>query len=209
MEKNSPDNSSNTPSQNGGSMPAELKPENNPAAKQGSGKMQKFFRSLLIWAGVIAFAFLAGVGTYHFVRYAPLDKSLNEAQTALDDANAELATLRADKQKADITISALQDELDMANAHVDILQLLGDANEARLALIAKDVEGAKTALETSVETLDRILPLIADVDANLAESMSQRLGLIISELERDSASAQVDLELLTKDLLTAEEMLSK
>jgi hypothetical protein len=87
--------------------------------------------------------------------------------------------------------------------------LLADANEARLALIAKDIEGAKTALENSAETLESILPLIAEVDANLAQSMSQRLGLIISELERDSASAQVDLELLTKDLLTAEEALSK
>jgi chromosome segregation ATPase len=158
---------------------------------------------------VIAVAFLAGVGTYHFTRYAPLDKSLGEAQTDLEEANSELSILRSDNQKSDTTISTLQEELDKANAHVDILQLLADANEARLALIAKDIEGAKTALENSAETLESILPLIAEVDANLAQSMSQRLGLIISELERDSASAQVDLELLTKDLLTAEEALSK
>lgn len=196
-----------TPTESAKQSPPPVKPV--PEPKKETSKLGKFFRSLLIWFGVVAVSFLAGVGTYHFTRFAPLEKSLSEAQSALTDANSELSTLQSDKQKADTTISALQEELGMANAHVDILQLLSDANEARLALIAKDVEAAKTALENSVHTLEGILPLIAEVDANLAQSMSQRLGLILSELERDSKSAQVDLELLTKDLLTAEEALSK
>jgi hypothetical protein len=203
--------SENQPSKQSGTIPSVLDTSRKsvPETEKGISKASRFFRSILIWLGVIAVAFLAGVGTYHSTRYAPLDKSLGEAQTDLEEANSELSILRSDNQKSDTTISTLQEELDKANAHVDILQLLADANEARLALIAKDIEGAKTALENSAETLESILPLIAEVDANLAQSMSQRLGLIISELERDSASAQVDLELLTKDLLTAEEALSK
>jgi hypothetical protein len=177
--------------------------------KKETSKAGQFFRSLLIWLGVIAVAFLAGVGTYHFTRYTPLKKSMDEAQSALTEANSKLSTLTAEKQKADATISTLQGKLATANAHVDILQLLADANGARLALIAKDVEGAKTALGNSTETLNRVIPLLTKVNQNLAQSMSQRLGLILSELDRDSKSAQVDLELLTKDLLTAEEALSK
>ena len=180
-----------------------------PESKKGTSKIGGFFRALLIWLGVIAVAFLAGVGTYHFVRYVPLNKSLGEAQTALDEANSELVILRADKQKSDATISALQGELQTANAHVEILQLLADANEARLAILSEDVEGAKIALENSTETLNGILPTLSKIDADLAQSMSQRLGLILSELDRDSKAAQVDLELLTKDLLAAEEALPK
>lgn len=60
-----------------------------------------------------------------------------------------------------------------------------------------------------MNTLDGIFPRIAEADANLPQVMSQRLGLIISELKRDSKSGQLDLELLTKGLLTAEEALSK
>jgi hypothetical protein len=120
-----------------------------------------------------------------------------------------LTTLRSEKQKADDTISALQADLDIATTHVEILKLLADSNEARLALIKEDVEAAKTALENSTDTLDGILPLIAEMDPDLAQSISQRLGLILAELERDPESAQVDLELLTKDLLAAEDMLSQ
>jgi peptidoglycan hydrolase CwlO-like protein len=180
-----------------------------PESQKEPSQAGRFFRTLLIWLGVIAVAFLAGVGTYHFMRYAPVEKTVVEAQSALDEANSELTTLRSEKQKADDTISALQADLDIATTHVEILKLLADSNEARLALIKEDVEAAKTALENSTDTLDGILPLIAEMDPDLAQSISQRLGLILAELERDPESAQVDLELLTKDLLAAEDMLSQ
>ena len=189
--------------------PEDSSSEPAPKSKKEPSKAGLFFRTLLIWLGVIAIAFLTGVGTYHFMRYAPVAKTLEETRSILDEANSELTTLRSEKQKADDTISALQGDLDIATTHVEILKLLADANEARLALITEDIEAAKTALENSTETLDGILPLITEMDPDLAQSISQRLGLILSELERDPESAQVDLELLTRDLLAAESMLSQ
>ncbi|MDX1379291.1 MAG: hypothetical protein R3307_10600 [Anaerolineales bacterium] len=180
-----------------------------PEPQKEPSKVRQFFRTLLIWLAVIAVAFLAGIGTYHFTRYAPVEKSLEEAQSALDDANSELETLRSEKQKADDTISALQDDYDIATTHAGVSKLLANVNEARLALATENIEAAKTALENSTETLDGILPRITTTDPDLAQSISQRLVLILAEIERDPKSAQVDLELFTRDLLAAEVMLSQ
>jgi hypothetical protein len=95
----------------------------------------------------------------------------------------------------------VQVELNTATAHVKLLQVLVDVTNARLALALNDVEGAKAALINTQPRLDDLLPLIANFNASLAQSMPQRLSLIVSGLERDTETAKIDLELFTKDLL--------
>jgi len=98
----------------------------------------------------------------------------------------------------------LQDELKTATAHLELVQVLVDVSNARLALSLNDVVGAKAALSDTQQRLDNLLPRIAIFDINLAQSMPQRLSLIRSGLERDPETAKIDLELFTKDLLAIE-----
>jgi len=177
------------------------------AEKTQPGRLQRFFRKVLIWLVVIAIGFLAGIVTYHFVRYKPLSEANVETQAALDQANQEITDLQSETKKIatlESEKSNLQDQLETATAHLELLQVLVDVSNARLALFLKDVEGAKAALANTPQRLDNLLPFIAEFDTNLAQSMPQRLSLIVSGLERDIETAKIDLELFTKDLLKIE-----
>jgi hypothetical protein len=81
---------------------------------------------------------------------------------------------------------------------------LVDVSNARIALFLDDVEGAKAALTNTPQRLENLRPSITEYDTSLAQSMPQRLNLIVSGLERDVETAKIDLELFTKDLLEVE-----
>ena len=98
----------------------------------------------------------------------------------------------------------LQDELNTTTAHLTLLQVQVDVSNARLALSSNDVEGAKAALSNTQQRLEFLVPRIANFDNSLAQSMPQRLGLIVSGLGRDPETAKIDLELFSKDLLRIE-----
>jgi hypothetical protein len=98
----------------------------------------------------------------------------------------------------------LQDELNTTTAHSELLQVLVDVTNARLALSLNDIAGAKAALSNTPQRLDDLLPRIANYDNSLAQSMPQRLGLIVSGMDRDPETAKIDLGLFTNDLLKIE-----
>jgi hypothetical protein len=98
----------------------------------------------------------------------------------------------------------LQDELNKTTAHLTLLQVQVDVSNARLALSLNDVEGAKAALSNTQPRLESLVPRIANFDTSLAQSMPQRLSLIVSGLGRDPETAKIDLELFSKDLLKIE-----
>lgn len=188
------------------------------ADKPRLSRLRRFFRKLLIWLVVVAATFLAGIITDQSLRYKPLSEAFLKSQASMDQANQNINDLTAQTGQLntlfqvanDKVISlegesnALQDELGMATAHVELLQVLMDVSNARLALSQKDVEGAKTALVNTQQRLDDLLPRIAKYDSNLAKSMPQRLGLIASGLDRDTETAKIDLDLFAKDILKIE-----
>jgi hypothetical protein len=98
----------------------------------------------------------------------------------------------------------LQTELNTVTAHLTLLQVQVDVSNARLALSSNDVEGAKAALGKTQQRLENLVPRIAGFDASLAQSMPQRLGLIVSGLGRDPETAKIDLDLFSKDLIKIE-----
>jgi hypothetical protein len=103
----------------------------------------------------------------------------------------------------------LQDELNTTKANLTLLHVLVDVSNARLALSLNDVAGAKAALSNTPQRLDNLLPLIAKFDNSLAQSMPQRLSLIISGMDRDPETAKIDLGLFYNDLLKIEAALFK
>ena len=173
--------------------PAPPEPDAPPtkAEKPQPNRLQKIFRKILVWLVILAVAFFAGMITDDYLRYKPLSESIVETQKALNQAHE-------DEKKA------LQDELEAASAHLKLLQVLVDVSNVRIALFQDDVEGAKAALVNTQQRLENLLPRIAEFDTDLAQSMPQRLNLIISGLERDTETVIIDLELFTKDLLEIE-----
>jgi chromosome segregation ATPase len=160
---------------------------------------------------VVAVAFLAGVLIFNFVRYQPLNERLNQTQTELTQSNQNVRNLEAKLATASNKVTALendnqalQSELDTATTHLELLQALVDINNARLALVDGDLPAAKVSLENTSTKLEVLAPRIAEVDTNLAQSMPQRLALILAGLDSNIENAKVDLELLTGNLLDVE-----
>ena len=186
--------------------------------KPKPGRFQKILRKVLIWFVVVAFVFMAGLLTDEYLRYRPLAEKIAEVQSALDQANQDISNLQAEtarliaaNQAASDKIASLesengklQNELDAANAHLELLQVLVDVSGARLALFLDDVQAARAALVDTPQRLDNLLPFIKQSDPNLAQSMPQRLNLIITGLDRDIETVKIDLELFSKDLLQVE-----
>ncbi len=202
-----------TPPSPGATPPKQEKPQ--------LSRLRRFFRNLLIGLVVLGITFLAGIVTDHYLRYQPLSEAFLETQATLNQANQKINDLQAQigqlntllKESNDKAISlksettALQDESEMAKAHLELLQTLVDVRNAQLALFQDDVEGAKTALVSTQQRLNNLLPRIPEFDANLAQSLPQRLSLIVSGLDRDTDTAKIDLELFAKDLLAVEVMM--
>jgi septal ring factor EnvC (AmiA/AmiB activator) len=206
--------------QDASQIPAQPEPVAIPAKaeKPQPSRLRRFFRTVLILLIVIAISFLVGVITDHYVRYKPLSKALTETQTALNQANQEIDALQAETERLNTKIQEVndnittlegqkkdvQDELDAATAHLELLQVLVDVSNARIALLLNDVKGAEAALVNTPQRLDNLLPRIAEFDTNLAQSTPKRLSLIFSGMNRDIETAKIDLELFTKDLLEIE-----
>lgn len=203
-----------TPEQPAQDRPFDLaqdKPAPPAPAKPQMGRLRRFWRATLIWLAVIAVAFLAGILTFNYMRYKPLDERLIQAQGELSQATQSISDLKAKLAVASDKVTALErdnqalhSELDAAQTHLELLQVLAQVNNARLALVDGDIPGAKAALENTSAQLEAIAPRIAEGNPALAESMPQRLALILSGLEGDVETAKVDLELLTGNLLDAE-----
>ena len=200
-------------------VPAQLDPASKPdpvpapaePAKPQLGRFRRLWRTSLIWLAVVAVAFLAGVLIFNFVRYQPLNEMLVQTQNELAQSNQNTSNLEAKLAAASKKVialendnQALQSELEMVNTHIELLQVLVDVNNAHLALVADDVPAAKAALKNTAQKLDSLAPRIATVDVNLAQSMPQRLALILAGLDSDIETAKVDLELLTGNLLDVE-----
>ncbi|MFO7583988.1 MAG: hypothetical protein R6W69_04585 [Anaerolineales bacterium] len=184
-------------------------------------KMKRWGIYALIGLAVVALIFLAGFLTSYFVNVRPLQASLanqgeelSEIQVKLDslesrnnELSASLSSAKTQVFALEDDIQALQADLEMAGMHMLILHTINDFNTANLALSNGDISGAKVALLATPERIEILLPLIATVDAPLANNLESRFAMILSNLESDSQTAQFDLGLLTKSLLNVETLL--
>ena len=163
-------------------------------------RMRRFWRSSLVWLAVVAIAFTAGVLTFNFLRYQPQVKELTQAYQTTTDLQNQVISLTTKLNTATDRLAVLED----VQTHLELLQVLSDVNNARLALIEKDVTAAKAALETTSQRLEDLAPKISAADASLTASLPQRLALILSGMGNDVETAKVDLELLAGNLLDIE-----
>ncbi|GAB4167891.1 MAG: hypothetical protein OHK0024_03080 [Thalassobaculales bacterium] len=132
---------------------------------------------------------------------AEANQKLDEANANLEAANAQIKTLENDNQ-------TLKSALEVAEAQNQLLQVLAQVNEARLALTNGDVPAAKAALKDTPTQLETVAAMIAPSNEALANSMTARLALILSGLDNNVDNAIVDLELLAGNLLDAQKILT-
>ena len=182
--------------------------------KTEPSKTKNFFRKVLIWLIVIVVAFGAGFLLDHFLRYQPLAENLQQTQAELASLQGDLDVVQNTVEQmtpkleaANAKITSLEDDLVMANAHVQFYKILVDVTGARLSLFLENIEEAQSALDDTKIGVEALGPVIEKVDEELALSMSRRLELITAGLERDPETAAIDLELFTKDLLALEPLL--
>ena len=177
---------------------------------KGLSRARKVWRRILIWLVVIAIAFAGGFFLDSMLRYQPeqdrtaaLRVDLDDAQTEIESLEADIEGLRAFEDENN-TLSAKIDQLDI---HLVILSLRASVADASLAIEQGRQADAKLALDKVGTTLDALIDLLNEDQAEIVENMVQRYQLVMIELENDGATVLTDLELLASKLMTLENTL--
>ncbi|MEJ2757004.1 MAG: hypothetical protein P8046_00855 [Anaerolineales bacterium] len=163
-------------------------------------KFQLFLRKALIWLGVGAVVFLAGFATFYFALYQPKVNTLDQTQAQLTQAQSDIQDLETQLADAQSQVDNLNEEV----SHRALLSVMVDIYAARLALVQEDSVSAKAALSTTSATLSEITDVIAGFDSGLADTLPNRLSLIITNIDRDPETAIADCDQILKDLGQAE-----
>jgi len=177
---------------------------------KGLSRARKAWRRILIWLVVIAIAFAGGFFLDSMLRYQPEQERTFALREDLDDARTEIESLEADIERLGAfedqnnTLSAKIDQLDI---HLVILSLRASVADASLAIEQGRQADAKLALDKVGTTLNSLIDLLNDDQAEIVENMVQRYQLVMIELENDGATVLTDLELLLLKLLTLENTL--
>jgi cell division protein FtsB len=171
------------------------------------GRVSQFLRSVLRWAVGLVVVFGLGVAAMWIVRVKPqtdqiasLRGQLAALQQKADSLTTEVEGLRPLQQEN----ADLQDQLNLAKEHLQVLQVLVDVTSAQVQMGLGKPAAARQALagtDARLETLQGALQ--ADNQAEV-QSMRDRLTLVLSELETNNFAAVNDLEVLAGDLVTFE-----
>ncbi len=174
------------------------------------GKLPKRLRKILLWAVGLVVLFAAGVVLSWFIQVRPqairiqsLETQLLEAQDQIDLLSQEVQTLRPLSDEN----TQLMEELDATRVHLDLLSVLVDVTTAQLALTQEDDIAARAALTGTDASLDSLESTLEGADAREVSDMSERLALVLEEVESDPFAARRDLEVLANNLLALERVL--
>lgn len=171
---------------------------------------RKRLRRALLWVVSLVVIFAAGVTLTTTLRVQPqavqladLQAEIVSAQDQIDQQTAELQNLRPLVDQNEQLI----EDLSLANAHLDLLNVLVDVTTAQLALAQEDDIAARAALTGTASQLDALESTLAGANAGEVSEMSGRLQLVVEEVESDTFAARRDLEILANNLLALERVL--
>ena len=191
-------------------MEREVQPDTGPVADETMEEVPKPRRRLrrgLLWVVSLVVIFAAGVILTWTLRVQPqaaqiaaLEADVLAAQEQIETQEAELADLRPLVEQNALLVS----ELAATQNHLEILDVLVDVTKAQLALAQEDAIAAEAALEGTAETLATLESTLEGVNATSVSEMSNRLTLVLEEVESDAFAARRDLEIMANDLLSLE-----
>lgn len=168
---------------------------------------QRFLRLSIRWLAGILILFGLGVIATVFLLYRPTTGELSRARDELAQSQQQVAELEAEVerlQSLEAENEALQEELNQARLHIQILSALSDVNAARLDLANDDAANARLDLTNTPQTLERLGELVEPEQQEAVEAMQSRLDLALEGIDRDTFAAQSDLRVLATNLMQLE-----
>jgi len=178
--------------------------------KKGPSKVGRFFRQLLIWLVVIAIAFGAGIGTFYYLRFQPMQERLEQQSQDIQGAEEEISTQEDEIERLsgfEDRNQELQEEIDRTRLHITLLSARSSVSDALLALSEDNLAEAKLELDKVGTTLDKLETMLNEDQVDVVKNLQQRHDLIMEELEQDTFSARSDLEVLSSKLGSLENTL--
>lgn len=173
-------------------------------------KPPKRLRKILLWAVGLVVLFAAGVVLSWFVQVRPQTVRINELETQVQDAQDQIDLLDQEVQELrplSAKNAELLEALDATRVHLDLLSVLVDVTTAQLALTQEDDIAALAALTGTDARLVSLESTLEGANADAVRDMSERLELVVEEVESDPFAARRDLEILANNLLALERVL--
>jgi hypothetical protein len=190
-------------------------------AEVEESKARRIFRRLIRWTAGLLIIFGLGFITAIFTLYRPavqgseikiqqLNADMNskeskilDLQNQISDLNNQIAELiPLEKTNNDLLAAQVDFQL-----HVAILDARLDVAAALLSLKEADNAQALVILDKTDQTLDTISRLLEPKQRDVVASMTQRLELVMSEIDDDPYAAESDLDVLATNLLQLEDAL--
>jgi DNA repair ATPase RecN len=146
----------------------------------------------------------------YWVRIRPQEDQLRQTQEDLQTAQMTIEELEAqlvEMNRLKAENARLQEDLDLSQIRYEVLSALVDVSTAQIALGAGDVARAKASLDDTQARLERLEKSLDAPHSFSIESMLDRLGLAMDEIDENTFAAMKDLEVLASDLQTLRQKL--
>ncbi|MEA2008471.1 MAG: hypothetical protein U9O54_05080 [Chloroflexota bacterium] len=189
---------------------AEKEAKKKKRAERRNTKAAKFIRVASIWILTFLIIFLAGFATAHIAVSRPVKAELEQASADLTVAEQEITSLEGEVESLsylETVNESLQTDMEEVNVHITILSTRVAVTDALLALHAGDLAEVKLELGKVEETLKTLKSMLDADQQDVVSSMEQRLALVVDELDKDTAAAKMDLEVLSSKLTSLENTL--
>ncbi len=174
-------------------------------------RLGRIDRALSRFLAVTLGLFALGLAVGYWALYQPAQRQIGQLQTALNGAHQTGVQLNTDLDEASLQAAMLsaknqdlQNALDIANRHIQVLQLLNQTRAARQALSAHDASTARNILLDSRNTLIKIAPQIDAYKNGLSTNMQASYDLALGKLDSDPTSAGSYLEMMLNSLVEME-----
>jgi len=159
------------------------------------------------WVLVAVLAFGLGALLTAMTLYIPTRQKLNRANTDLERANTTLTSKTDQITTLQTGAQNLQNSLDSATLHRDVLKALSGVRGASLAVTADDYAGARLSLIQATEALDALSGRLGTEQKDVFTAMQQSAAQALADVQTDLKSAQAELDQLARNLVQLEDNL--
>ena len=167
-------------------------------------------RRVLLWAVSLIVILAVGVVLIWTLRVRPQVAQITEMEAEIISAQDQINSQEDELEKLRPLVDEneeLVEKLLLASAHLDLLTVLVDVTTAQLALAQEDDIAARAALTGTDARLGALESTLEGSNAEKVVEMSNRLQLVLEEVESDTFAARRDLEILANNLLALERVL--